>query len=95
MQELAPDIPHRNYSKEPLTKAEIGQILAGVKSTAEVLNTRHKTAKENGWKDKAPSKAAFTKAVLEENNLLRRPILVKGKQAIVARDLDAVRELLS
>ncbi len=62
--------------------------------TADVLNTRHKTAKESGWKDKAPSKTAFLKAAVEENNLLRRPILVKGSKVVVGKDLDAIRDLL-
>lgn len=95
MQKLAPNANERNYSKEPLRRAEIDLILKAVSSTAEVMNTRHKTAKENGWKEKAPSKAAFLKAAVEENNLLRRPILVKGKRVVVGKDLDGIRALLS
>lgn len=93
MRELDPNVEERNYSKEGLTKAEVASILK-VASVAEVLNTRHKTAKENGWKEKAPSKAAFTAAVVEENNLLRRPILIKGKSVVVGKDEGAIRELL-
>ena len=94
VQELVPDIEERNYAKEGLTKAEIEKILRVV-PVAEVLNTRHKVAKENGWKEKAPSKAAFTKAALEDNNLLRRPVIVRGKKAVVGFDEEAIRDLLS
>ena len=59
------------------------------------MNTRHKLVKANGWKAKAPSKAAFVKAALEENNLLRRPILVSGDALVVGRDLEAIRALLT
>lgn len=69
-------------------------ILAAVKSTGEVLNTRHKVAKEQGWKEKAPSKAAFLTAVLQDNNLLRRPIVLRGKRLVVGKDLDGIRKLL-
>jgi arsenate reductase-like glutaredoxin family protein len=93
VRELAPDTEERNYAKEPLKAAEVKAILA-VAPVAEVLNTRHKTAKENGWKEKAPSKAAFTKAVVEENNLLRRPILISGKAYVVGKDEAAIRDLL-
>ncbi len=94
MRELDPEVQERNYSKTPLTKAEVAEILKVAPSVAAVLNTRHKVAKENGWKEKAPTKAAFTKAVLEDNNLLRRPILISGKEIVIGKDEDAIRALL-
>ena len=58
------------------------------------MNTRHKLVKANGWKEKAPSKAAFLKAALAENNLLRRPIVVSHAALVVGRDLEGIRALL-
>lgn len=58
------------------------------------MNTRHKTVKANGWKQKTPSKAVFLKAVAKENNLLRRPILLANGTLVVGRDLEAINELL-
>ena len=58
------------------------------------MNTRHKTVKANGWKQETPSKAAFLKAAVEENNLLRRPILLSDGKLVVGRDLEAISELL-
>ena len=95
MRELDSDVEERNYAKAPLTKAEVAAILKVAPSVEAVLNTRHKTAKENGWKEKAPSTAAFTKAVLEENNLLRRPILISGSEIVIGKAEDAIRKLLS
>ena len=94
MRELDSKIEERNYSKEPLTKSDVQAMLKVAPSVAEFLNTRHKTAKENGWKEKAPSKAAFAAAAAEENNLLRRPITLAKKGIVVGRDLDAIRDLL-
>ena len=42
-----------------------------------------------------PSKTAFAKAILEENNLLRRPILVHDGEVVVGKDLDGIRALLA
>ena len=50
---------------------------------AAVLNTRHATAKANGWADKPPSAAEFAKAAAAEPNLLKRPIVVAGDKVIV------------
>lgn len=94
MRELDPAVEERNYSKVPLTKKEIGEILKAV-SVADVLNTRHKVAKAKGWKEKAPSKTVFVQAAVEENNLLRRPILLSGGEAVVGKSEAAIRELLA
>jgi regulatory protein spx len=95
VRELDEGVEERNYAKQPLERKELQAILK-VASVAEVLNTRHKTAKEHGWKEKAPSKKAFLEAALEENNLLRRPIVIHNGQAVVgSKDLDAIRTLLS
>lgn len=95
VRELDPDVVERNYSKQPLTKAEIQRILKAVSSVSEVLNTRHKVAKENGWKEKAPSKKAYAEALLEDNNLIRRPILLRNGAIAVGKDEDALRAVLS
>ena len=93
--DLAPDVEERNYAKEPLTRAEITRIVDAAGGVAEVLNTRHKVAKEEGWKEKAPAKTTFVRAALEEPNLLRRPVLIRGRKAVVGFDEEAIRELLS
>lgn len=94
MLDLVPDIDVRDYAKEPLKAAEIDRILKAA-SVADVLNTRHRVAKEKGWKEKAPSKTAFKKAALSDNNLLRRPVVVRGRGAVVGYDEDALRDLLA
>ena len=92
--DLGKNVDERNYAKEPLTRKELAAIIEAVGDVASLLNTRHKTAKENGWKDKAPAKTTFIKAAMEEPNLLRRPIIVRGKKAVVGKDEDALRKLL-
>ena len=91
--QLDPDIEDRNYAKVPLTRAEVTRIVDTV-GVADVLNTRHKVAKENGWKEKAPAKTTFVKAALEEPNLLRRPVLIRGRKAVVGFDEESIRKLL-
>ncbi len=85
MRELDPDVVERNYAKESLTRRELDAILKGA-SVEDVMNTRHRVAKENGWKDKPPSKSAFKAAALKEPNLLRRPVILRNGKAVVSRD---------
>ncbi len=84
----------RNFAKLPLTRKEVELILKAAPSIEAVMNTRHKIVKANGWKDRSPTQKAFVAAAVEENKLLRRPILVAHGKVVVGRDLDGIRALL-
>ncbi|MEM8884785.1 MAG: ArsC/Spx/MgsR family protein [Planctomycetota bacterium] len=94
MRELDDDVDERNYDKVPLTKAELRAILKAAGGVSAVLNTRHATAKAQGWKEQPPSDGDYIEAVLAEPNLLRRPVLLHDGGAIVGKDEAAVRALL-
>ena len=94
MRKLDAGVEERNYAKEPLTKKEVASIVDAAGSVAAVLNARHVVAKERGWGDKPPSKAAFVDAVLKEPNLLRRPILIGARSVAVGKDEASIRAAL-
>jgi arsenate reductase-like glutaredoxin family protein len=87
------DLEEINYAKTGLTEATVKEIVARAGSVAAVLNTRHATAKDNGWIASPPSAAVFAKAVAAEPNLLRRPILIVGDRVIVGFDKPAYAKL--
>jgi arsenate reductase-like glutaredoxin family protein len=95
VRKLDGSVEERNYAKDPLTKPEIESIVDAIGVEA-ALNTRHATAKTEGWKTRAPSKAAFVKAALQDPNLLRRPILMSSdrKHAVVGQDEAGFKALL-
>ncbi|NUP05453.1 MAG: hypothetical protein HOW73_05260 [Polyangiaceae bacterium] len=75
-----------NYAKSGLDEATVRAIVTAVGSVAAVLNTRHAIAKEQGWGEMPPSVDEFCRAASEEVNLLRRPILLRGKTILVGFD---------
>jgi arsenate reductase-like glutaredoxin family protein len=87
------DLEEINYAKNGLTEATVKEIVAKAGSVAAVLNTRHATAKANGWIESPPSAAVFAKAVAADVNLLRRPILIVGNRVIVGFDKPAYAKL--
>jgi arsenate reductase/regulatory protein spx len=87
------EIEEVDYAKTGLTAETVEAIVAKAGSVAAVLNTRHALAKQRGWADKPPSASEFAKAVAKEPNLLRRPILIDGKQVIVGFDKAAYAKL--
>jgi arsenate reductase-like glutaredoxin family protein len=84
-----------NFAKASLDEATVKDLVARAGSVAAVLNTRHAIAKDKGWAARPPDAATFAKAVAKEPNLLRRPILVAGKQLIVGFDKAAYAKLES
>ena len=89
-----PDLVERNYAREPLKRAEVERILKAAGDTSEVLNSRHKRVRAEGWMDKVPSRAKLVQAILEEPNILRRPILLRGARLLASRDPAEVRRFL-
>jgi len=82
-----------NYAKTPLAEDVVKTIVAKAGSVAAVLNTRHAIAKENGWATSPPDADTFAKAVAKDVNLLRRPVVIAGKQTIVGFDQTAYDKL--
>jgi arsenate reductase-like glutaredoxin family protein len=82
-----------DYAKKALDEATVCAIVEKAGGVSAVLNTRHAIAKEKGWVAKPPEVATFARAVAKEPNLLRRPILIVGKRAIVGFDDAAYAKL--
>lgn len=82
-----------NYAKSGLDEATVRSLVSKAGGVAAVLNTRHATAKANGWVDDPPDAATFAKAVAKDVNLLRRPLLVVGNRIIVGFDKAAYAKL--
>jgi len=81
-------------AKSPPTEAELRELL-GDADVREFLNPRHALYREREMKTKPPSKEDVIKLVLRDVNLLRRPILVKGKRKVIGFEEARYRDILS
>lgn len=77
------EVEEIEYSKTGLTAAQVEEIVAKAGSVLAVLNARHEIAKEKGWVTKPPSASVFAKAVAEQPNLIRRPILIDEDRVVI------------
>lgn len=93
MRNSSVDLEEINYAKTGLTEATVRDLVARAGSVAAVLNTRHATAKAEGWVASPPPVAVFARAVVADPNLLRRPILIDGDRVIVGFDREAYGRL--
>jgi len=94
VRDLRPGLDERNFTKTPLTRAEIERVLDVAGSVSAALNNYNKTVRANGWKASPPERDAYVEAVLGDNNLIRRPILFAGDAIVIGRDEEAYRRLL-
>jgi arsenate reductase-like glutaredoxin family protein len=68
-----------------LSVAELDALI-GARDYKEFLNFRNELYRERNMKENPPSRAEALKLMSEHPNLIRRPILVKGKQILLGYD---------
>ncbi len=84
---------YREYTEEPLSKAEITNVLALLGLSASDLVRKNDAAyKDNGLTGKE-SEAKLIGLMAKHPTLLQRPIGIKGKKAVVGRPVEALLKL--
>jgi arsenate reductase len=81
----------RDYAKRPLEAAELERLLPA--DPAPMLGTKSPKYRELGLKDRILSKAEAIALMVQDNNLLKRPILVHPKGVIIGFDKAAYETL--
>ncbi len=93
MQAKKTDFEAREYGKKPLAEKELREIIADG-PIEPYLNTRTGLYRERNLKQKPPSIDEAIKLILKDQNLLKRPIFVKGKIRLTGFDEAAVKAIL-
>jgi Spx/MgsR family transcriptional regulator len=83
----------REYGKTPLTEKELREIV-GEEPIEKFLNTRTPLYREKNMKQKPPSKEEAIKLMVKDPNLLKRPVIIKGKKKLTGFNEADVKELL-
>jgi Spx/MgsR family transcriptional regulator len=83
----------REYGKNPLSEKELRQIV-GNGPIEKFLNTRTPLYRERNMKQKPPSKDEAIKLMLKDSNLLKRPVIIKGKKKLTGFNEAEVKALL-
>jgi len=76
------ELEEREYGKTPLTEKELRAII-GDSSIADFLNSRNALYRERRMKEHPPGKEEGIRLILKEQNLLKRPVIIKGKRKIL------------
>jgi arsenate reductase (glutaredoxin) len=84
-----------NYYERPFTKTQLKTLLkkAGL-SPRDVLRTKEEIYQELGLAKKQLSDDELLEVMVKHPDLIQRPIVEKGDQAILARPADSIKTLL-
>lgn len=93
MQSKKVDFDEREYGKNPFTEKELRNII-GNDPIEPFLNTRTPLYREKNMKQKPPSKDEAIKLMLKDANLLKRPVIIKGKIKLTGFNETEVKALL-
>ncbi len=83
----------REYGKNPFTEKELREII-GDGPIEKFLNTRTPLYRERNMKQRPPAKDEAIKLILKDQNLLKRPVIIKGKKKLTGFNEAEVKELL-
>ena len=83
----------REYGKNPFTEKELREII-GEGPIENFLNTRTPLYRERNMKQKPPSKDEAIKLMLKDLNLLKRPVIIKGKKTFTGFNEAELKGLL-
>ncbi len=83
----------REYGKQPLSESELRDLI-GAEPIEKFLNTRTPLYREKNMKQKPPSKEEAMKLMLKDPNLLKRPVIIKGKKRLTGFNEAELKQLL-
>ena len=92
MLENGAELEFRDLDKNRLTIEELDDLI-GNRDYRLFLNTRNELYRERTMKDHPPSRAEALKMMAAEPNLIRRPVVIAGKQIVLGFDEDALKKL--
>ncbi len=92
MQKKGVELELRDIGKERLSVAELDAVI-GERDYKLFLNSRNELYRERNMKEKPPSRAEALKLMVAEPNLIRRPVVIKGKQIVLGYDEEALKKL--
>ena len=95
LRESGVDFEKVNYYIEPLTKKKLAELIAKMNiSPRELLRTSEQVYRDLGLAKKELSDDELINLMIKHPDLIQRPIVERGKRAVLGRPVDNVKALL-
>jgi Spx/MgsR family transcriptional regulator len=93
LRDLGAQLQERDLGKEPLSEAELERLIGSAEVTA-FLNTRSSSYRAQGFREQPPTRAQAIRLMAQDPNLIKRPIVVKGRTQVLGFDQGKLRALI-
>jgi arsenate reductase-like glutaredoxin family protein len=90
---LGAELEYRDLNKERLSEAELEELIGG-RDYKEFLNTRNELYRSRKMKERPPSRAEAIKLMAKEQNLIRRPVVLRGSQIMLGFDEETYKKFV-
>lgn len=94
MQKKGAEIVLRDLNAARLTAAELDNLI-GNGDYKQFLNPRNELYRKMKMAERPPSREVAIKLMAAEPNLIRRPVVIRGRQIVLGYDEDALKKLVS
>jgi arsenate reductase-like glutaredoxin family protein len=91
--DLGAELDERDYAKSPLNAAELKELFAG-RDPRDFLNARSPAYKAMNLAGKSITADQAISLMAKDPNLIKRPLVIAGKQIIAGFDRDQLRAAL-
>jgi arsenate reductase len=91
---LGAQLQERDLGKTPLSAEEL-EALIGDADIASFLNTRTASYRERKMRVNPPTKDQAIKLMVQDPNLIRRPIVTMGRTKVIGFDQEQLRALVT
>ncbi|MGH9736663.1 MAG: arsenate reductase family protein [Candidatus Acidiferrales bacterium] len=92
MREKGIEMAFRDLDKDRLMAEEIDRLI-GDRDYREFLNSRNELYRNRNMKEHPPSRAEALKLMAAHPNLIRRPVVIAGKEIILGYDEPKLKAL--
>ena len=92
--ELGVELEERDYAKAPFKLAELKELFTGA-DPRDYLNPKSPAFKAMGLKGKTLTADQALKLIVQEPNLIKRPLVIAGSALIAGFDRDRLRATLT
>jgi Spx/MgsR family transcriptional regulator len=93
LQKLGADLETRALDKDQLSKAELEELI-GERDYIPFLSRRNEVYKARNMNVHPPTRAQAIALMAEYPNLIRRPVVMRGKKLVLGYDEEAYKEMV-
>jgi arsenate reductase len=90
--EKGAELDEHDLGKDRLTAEQLDALI-GARNYLDFLNSRNELYRERKMKEHPPARDEALKLMVQEPNLIRRPIVIRGGQMVLGFDEEGLKKL--